>query len=352
LSRRCVSANIDFPVEGSMTSNRFALLLLAVLSVQGCTYPQAFQKATVAFATATSTGTERFVPAFDTASTICHTRERLDFLQRRLQPGAPWGQAPYYTDWYEGARINPSNPSGETWKQHCDRIADVEEVYRHALGLLDAYARGLADLATSGTYDGCDLRDMAKYASDLGQKVSSAPIVGKTISGLGEPMARLTEILLARRTLRQMRESVAAANPVIQQILSALADYTKSTDAELRDADARLKDLLVTMEIRVGARGRGADPADVMSFYRFASEKQDELEALRKSQARYASVVADLAHAHDMLAQAAVDKGPKGIALLKKVLADATGVLRAASHNPEPKTDPKPDAAAAPSGGE
>jgi hypothetical protein len=312
-------------------------LAVAVLALHACAYPEAFQKASVEFAEATSTGVQHFEPQFAAASTLCRTRARLDFLQKRLQPGASWGSTPYWSEWFAEQRINPSSSKSETWKQHCDRIASVESVYHRALTLLDAYANSLSALGASGSYDGADLRDMANQASGVSKSLGSAPIIGKTLAGLGEPLTKLADFLLITRTVQEMRTSVRAANPLVQSVLEALSAYGKSTEAELRDAEARLNDLLVTLEIRTGVvaqqregrKNAAVDPADALVFYRFAVETEDAFAGFRSGQESYAGAVADLARSHALLAAAAELRGPKAVVTLKRALGYASQALRA-----------------------
>lgn len=343
--------------------------IFVALLAAGCSGANQFMKASASFADATSAGAASFAPEFDTASTLCRRRARLDFLQKRLQPGARWGSSPYWSEWYAQQPINPANPQSETWKSHCDQIEQVESVYRRALELLAAYAAALHDLGASGSYSGCDVRNIAAETSSLARSLKLPGALGDAIAGIGDPLTAIANFLIEARTVKEMRQSVAKVNPTIQTVLTDLGAYARSTEAELRDAEARVGELLVTMDIRMAnftptvralynalkaSTGKGdghpasdpqialllkgledemkkstpVDPVHAVAFYQFAAAAEDELRALRNSQDSYKQVLEDLGHAHDALSSAAAHSGDVSLDDLKRALGFTSAVLR------------------------
>jgi hypothetical protein len=360
------SAIIAFPPQGAemrrLLTLRRPLLGLLVAALAGCGNMASFQRATGSFAEATTTGARAFAVEFDTASSLCRKRARLDFLQRRLQPNAKWGESPYWTEWYELQRINPENPQSETWKTHCEGIAAVEPAFRRGLELLAAYGQALVALSGSGGYDGCDLRSAAQSAAGIMNAAHAPSMFASIAGGAGDPIARMASFLFEAVTVGQMHRFVRDGDPTVQAILTDLLRYTRAVDTELRDTEARLASLLVTLDIRMAAfsptvrqlvraakasgdsqafsvkgledelrKAAPVDPVHAVELYRFASSEEDKLRALRRTQESYAAVLDRLAQAHSALARSTSAKRAESAEELKKALGLTTSALQAAA---------------------
>jgi len=348
-----------------------SLVALAATLAGGCSIAS-FQRATGEFANATTVTTAAVAGEFDVASALCRKRARLDFLQRRIQPNATWGAAPFWREWYASQPLDPQDAKSGTWKSHCESIESVEPIYRKGVTLLAAYGQALAALSATGCYDGADLRDIAKDASSLAKTATAPSWLASGMGAIGDPITKIADFLFAARTNKEMRDAVAQADPAVQSLIAGLRSYAAATDNELRDADARLDGVLMTLDIRMAAfaptlrqlyhvakssgaapgaagarpdatspaylkaledeirKGGAIDPMHAVAYYRFASAEEDELRSLHRAQAALGTTLDGLAHAHELLSRAASGHGHEVEDDIKKALGFTAAVLHAA----------------------
>ena len=307
--------------------------ILAAAFLSGCAHlPSAgFAAATSGFADGAAQVTSTFGSEFETAASVCRQRARLDFTQHRIESTAggeyAWGKHPLWPEWAAVHKV--SDESGDTWKDHCDRIAATDKLQAHALSVIAAYGNSLRALAEVGSYDGCDVGGISSKAGSIIATVGGGSGVSKTVkdvlSGMGDPLNKMTSFLLQSRTQGELRQVITEADPLVQKLLGGLVLYTDATDDEARDLEQRQKDLLSSWELAMPA---GRDPARAIQIHTYASQFDEEMLRLRRHQEAHRLALDDLAKAHARLAEAAAGTRAADVKdALKKALGLLTEVL-------------------------
>jgi hypothetical protein len=304
-----------------------AVALIAALGCVGCGSP--FVKASDTFATAAKTGVDAITPAFATASRLCRTRARLDFMFHREKGLAKDLWSKWYTDHNVGDR------AGNTWKAQCDKLASSDAMLAKGLAAIGAYAEVLKTAAASGNYDGKSLETVVKDSTALsaaltGDATDSNTFTGK-VAGLSGPIAFIGKFAVQAYAADQLEKAVRTGSPAVDEILTALKAYNDALKNSIDDADSQLADVLDQADKSIrdddeAAKRPKPDPMRLFALHDTALRYEKELADLRSTWEAYGKVIVALSEANKAMAEAAAGK-MKHEEALKLVLGFANEVM-------------------------
>jgi len=308
-------------------------VITTVFGAAGCVV-EPFTKASGTFATAAKAGVDAIAPAFATASSLCRTRARMDFMFVREQGLSTelWSKW-YETHRIENDRIDPSRRY--TWKDHCDILAKSDAMLARGLDAVGAYAAALKAAAESSGYDGKTLDNLVKDSAGLAQALSgnstSTKSTTDTVAGLSGPIASIGKFAVQAYAVGKLKDAVRSGGPEVDKILDALKKYNAAVEPSIKDAEHRLANLLDQADASIRTDDETAkrpkpDAMRLFAFHDTAIRYEKNLADLRSEWTAYGSAMDALSKANKAMSDAAEGK-MKDEDALKLVLGFANEVV-------------------------
>jgi hypothetical protein len=305
---------------------RGAFVVIAAALVAGCHVDEVLRGGGQV-GTAARAGAEAFTPAFEMATDVCRRSSELDFLKHRVEGTDPWGTG---TEWYDWYAKHTAPPPGGTWKEHCARVGQSDEILLAALNVLAAYGDALHAFTTGDEVNGNDVMALATGAAGTAANLSKDPAAkSKLISAgaaLGNLLKALASVVAEKITAGETRDVVARADRAVQDIVAKLKDYADATDEQL-DYEERLLDGVLRAVHAKMKTDPSPGPIPALSFVEFARRHDGAIRADRKTLAAFKQTLQVFAEAHANLARGAVNKDPAALATASRKAAET--ILRA-----------------------
>ena len=309
-------------VQGAASIGLLAVALSTLVGGAGCGASDVL-RAGGQVGTAARAGAEAFTPAFAMASDVCRRRAELDFLQHRLEGSDAWGTGIGWSKWYE-TRTGPSG--SRSWKAHCARVGQSDEILLAALRALAAYGDALHGFTTGDGINGDDVKAIAAGATGtaggLSKDQETQDRYASAGSALGVLLSALAGVLAEKATAGETRSVLVRSDRPVQAILARMADYAAATEEQLDDEERSLGGVLRAVEVKMkGDAAPGPIPA--LTFVDFARRNEAAIRADRRTLASFRQTLRALGEAHASLTRGALTRDAATLAAASRLAAEA-----------------------------
>jgi hypothetical protein len=191
---------------------------------------------------------------------VCRRRAELDFVQHGMElprvAVVEWGTGLEWSTFY--AKRPVDDTGADTWETHCRIFERADGLFEKAMTVVGAYGSALTTLAASGTYDGVDVQDDAKGASDLAAQLGTSASVGKDIASVGGPLAEVAHLLVQKIAAVDARHFVVRGEPSVRLVFRDLTSYLDAILIEVQDERSRVSTLMSSIESKASSDARAA----------------------------------------------------------------------------------------------
>ncbi len=277
--------------------SRPLLVISALAALTGCGV-SALQRPTAAFSQAASAAANDFAPELETPERLCRWETRFEHLQKRFDPNG------HVAPLREGL-LRPTVPGDpeDPPSQRCANVREAALPFLGALRAIEEYGQALELLAGITDYGGSGFGAAAHGASSALEKFNGPPLWKSALSGLAEPLTRLTNIILEEIAHHEIDRTVTAADDPLANVLTAFTAWNKATVSELDTVQRALANALASAELRWNEQQTrsAADLAAAIELHEFGARWTDRLALERRRQATFATVLEELRKSHHAL---------------------------------------------------